>query len=44
MDSKAQPYILIAGSNEEYAAVRGLLETRKLEDKIIGRIAVNGNG
>jgi GT2 family glycosyltransferase len=40
----SKPYILIAGSKEEYEQVAGLLQQKNLEDKIIGRISVNGNG
>jgi hypothetical protein len=40
----SRPYILIAGSEEEYQQVKALLEPKKLDDKIAGRISVNGNG
>jgi len=39
-----KPYILIAGSEQEFNQAKELLEQKSLENKIIGRIAVNGNG
>jgi hypothetical protein len=44
VDQVSTPYILIAGSKEEYENARNFLEQKNLADKIIGRIAVNGNG
>ena len=38
-----KPYILIAGSQQEFNQVKELLEQKSLENKIIGRIAVNEN-
>lgn len=40
----SKPYILIAGSGEEYLKVKNLLEQKKLADKVVGRISVNDNG
>jgi O-antigen biosynthesis protein len=40
----SRPYILIAGTKEEYEQVKNLLEQKKLGDKVVGRISVNGNG
>lgn len=40
----SKPYILIAGTTEEYSRARNLLEQKKLGDKVVGRISVNGNG
>lgn len=40
----SKPYILIAGTTEEYEQVKTMLEQKKLADKIVGRISVNGNG
>jgi O-antigen biosynthesis protein len=40
----ARPYILVAGSKEEFEQVKVLLNQRGISNKIIGRIAVNGNG
>src|SRR4029079_8438367 len=40
----SKPYILIAGSKEEYQQVKSLLQQKKLGDKVVGRISVNGNG
>lgn len=40
----SKPYILIAGTTEEYNQARNLLEQKKLGDKVVGRISVNGNG
>jgi O-antigen biosynthesis protein len=40
----SKPYILVAGSEKELEQVEDLLRLKKLEDKIIGRISVNGNG
>jgi GT2 family glycosyltransferase len=40
----SKPYILIAGTTEEYNRARNLLEQKKLGDKVVGRISVNGNG
>ncbi|HEY6955257.1 MAG TPA: hypothetical protein VI385_08430, partial [Flavisolibacter sp.] len=39
-----RPYILVAGSKQEFEEVKTLLSQRGLADKVIGRIAVNGNG
>lgn len=43
-DKISKPYILIAGTSEEYEAVKNLLQQKNLGDKIAGRISVNGNG
>lgn len=40
----SQPYILIAGTAEEFEKVKQLLQQKNLGDKIAGRISVNGNG
>jgi GT2 family glycosyltransferase len=40
----SRPYILIAGTKEEFQKVKDLLQQKKLSDKIAGRISVNGNG
>jgi O-antigen biosynthesis protein len=40
----SKPYILIAGSGEEFLEVKNLLEQKKLADKVVGRISVNDNG
>jgi len=39
----SKPYILIAGSKEEYQQVKILLGQKKTGDKIMGRISLNGN-
>ena len=39
----SKPYILIAGSKQEFEEAEKFLERRKLSDKIIGRISTNGN-
>lgn len=43
-DKISKPYILIAGTSEEYERVEKLLQQKNLGDKIAGRISVNGNG
>ena len=43
-ESISRPYILVAGSKQEFEEVKTLLSQRGLADKVIGRIAVNGNG
>jgi O-antigen biosynthesis protein len=43
-DTIGRPYILVAGSEEEFEQVKVLLDQRVIGDKIIGRISVNGNG
>jgi hypothetical protein len=40
----SSPYILIAGTKEEFQKVKGLLQQKNLADKVVGRISVNGNG
>jgi O-antigen biosynthesis protein len=40
----SNPHILIAGSAEEYERAKEFLNQKDLSDKIIGRIAANGNG
>jgi O-antigen biosynthesis protein len=40
----SRPYILVAGSKQEYEEVKALLDQRGLGENIIGRISVNGNG
>lgn len=39
----AKPYILVVASKEEYETVKKILQEKNRADKIIGRIAVNGN-
>jgi GT2 family glycosyltransferase len=43
VDKIAKPYILVAGSQDEYDQVKKLMLEKKLADKIIGRIDVDGN-
>jgi GT2 family glycosyltransferase len=43
-DKISKPYILVAGSRQEFENIRNFLEEKNLSDKVIGRIAVNGNG
>jgi hypothetical protein len=43
-DKISKPYILIAGTNEEFEQLKNLLEQKNLGEKIAGRISVNGNG
>ncbi|MGZ3951271.1 MAG: glycosyltransferase family 2 protein [Flavisolibacter sp.] len=43
-ETVSRPYILVAGSKQEFEEVKTLLSQRGLADKLIGRIAVNGNG
>lgn len=43
-DKISKPYILIAGTSEEFDRVKNLLQQKNLGDKIAGRISVNGNG
>jgi hypothetical protein len=43
VDKIAKPYILVAGSQDEYDQVKKLMQEKKLADKIIGRIDVDGN-
>lgn len=40
----SKPYILIAGSKEEYEQVQILLKKKNRQGKIIGRITTTGNG
>jgi hypothetical protein len=40
----SSPYILIAGTKEEFQKVKDLLQQKNLADKVAGRISVNGNG
>jgi GT2 family glycosyltransferase len=40
----SRPYILVAGTNEEFQKIKDLLQQKKLGDKVAGRISVNGNG
>jgi O-antigen biosynthesis protein len=40
----SKPYILIAGSKEEFEQAREFLHQRNLSEKIVGRISINGNG
>jgi GT2 family glycosyltransferase len=42
-DKISKPYILIAGTKQEYEEAKDFLNKKKLRDKIIGRISVNGN-
>jgi O-antigen biosynthesis protein len=44
VDQVSKPYILVAASKKEYEEVKHFLEEKKLEDKIIGRVSINGNG
>ena len=44
LDQVSKPYLLIAASKESYEEVKRFLEEKKLDDKIIGRVTVNGNG
>jgi len=43
-EDRSKPYILIAGSREEFEQAKDFLRRKNLADKVIGRIAVNGNG
>ena len=43
-DKITKPYILVAGSEAELAGLKEFLQEKAMEDKIIGRISVNGNG
>ncbi|MGZ3852814.1 MAG: glycosyltransferase family 2 protein [Flavisolibacter sp.] len=43
-ETVSRPYILVAGSKQEFEEVKTLLSQRGLADKLIGRVAVNGNG
>ena len=43
-DKISKPYILIAGTKEEYEKVKAILQQKNMADKIAGRIGVNGNG
>ena len=38
-----KPFILIAGEPEEFEETKALLRKRKLEGKVIGRVAINGS-
>jgi hypothetical protein len=38
----SKPYLLVAGTQEEFEEIRALLAKKSLDDKIIGRISVNG--
>lgn len=40
----SRPYILIAGTIDEFQKVQELLQQKKLGDKVAGRISINGNG
>jgi O-antigen biosynthesis protein len=40
----SRPYILIAGTVDEFQKVQELLQQKKLGDKVAGRISINGNG
>ncbi|MFL5811357.1 MAG: glycosyltransferase family 2 protein [Flavisolibacter sp.] len=44
VDKISTPYIFIAGKREEYEEIRRFLADKKLDDKIIGRIGINGEG
>jgi len=39
-----KPTMLVAGSKQEYEAVKTFLNSKGVGDKVIGRIATNGNG
>lgn len=43
-DQISSPYILIAASKEEFQNTKKFLAEKKLDDKIIGRIGLNGIG
>lgn len=38
-----KPYILVAGSDKEFGEVRNFLHQKNMADKIIGRVAINGD-
>ncbi len=42
-DSSTKPHILIAASKKEYGDIRNFFELRGIDNRIIGRIATNGN-
>ena len=44
VDRETRPYILVAGSEAEFQQVKDFLQAKKLDDKIIGRVSVTGNG
>lgn len=41
---RPKPYILVAATPEEYGETVGFLRQAGLENKVIGRVSVNGNG
>lgn len=43
-EKTTKPTMLVAGSKQEYDAVKNFLDNRLMGDKVIGRIATNGNG
>jgi GT2 family glycosyltransferase len=42
-DKIQNPYILIAGTTEEFTETKNFLQQKGMEEKVIGRIAVNGD-
>lgn len=38
-----KPYILVAGSEKEFNEIKNFLQQTNMEDKIIGRVAINGD-
>jgi len=43
LDASTKPHILIAASNNEYDRVKKFLHDKGFENRIIGRIGINGN-
>jgi hypothetical protein len=44
VDEIAKPYILVAASKTEFEEVKHFLDDKKIGDKVIGRVSINGNG
>ncbi|MFL5739845.1 MAG: glycosyltransferase family 2 protein [Flavisolibacter sp.] len=44
IDKISQPYLLIAGSENEFEEVKNFLHRKNMDDKIIGPVAINGRG
>ena len=44
VDEISKPYILIAASKNEFEEVKQFLDDKKIGEKVIGRVSIDGNG
>lgn len=44
ISDSSKPFILIAGTEEEFTETTAFLQQAGIQDKVIGRVAINGNG